>query len=161
MKRLAVILSAALVLMGSSVSASVLESPASGASLSGLGFISGWKCDASAITVRIDGGTPTPVLYGNDRLDTHVSRGGPCQRRDTGYILQINWGELADGSHTAVAYDAGVEFARSVFRTSRFRDVRPLSNGMFVAVPRAGNSARRKRAEQLFEAFGLSPVEYL
>ena len=40
-------------------------------------------------------------------------------------------------------------------------DVRLLSNGMFVAVPRSGNSARRKRVEQLLEALGLSPVDYL
>ena len=30
--------------------AAVLESPAKGAALSGIGFISGWKCDASNIT---------------------------------------------------------------------------------------------------------------
>ena len=39
-------------------------------------------------------------------------------------------------------------------------DVRPLSNGMFVAVPRS-NNWRHKRAEQLLEALGLSPVHYL
>ena len=36
--------------------AAVLESPAEGAALSGLGFISGWKCDGKDITVTIDGG---------------------------------------------------------------------------------------------------------
>lgn len=40
-------------------------------------------------------------------------------------------------------------------------DVRPLSSGMFVAIPRSGNSARRRRAEQLLEALGLSPADYL
>ncbi len=95
--------------------AAVLESPARGAYFSGLGFISGWKCDAEEITVRIDSGAPIPVLYGNDRLDTHVSRGGPCQNRDTGYILQVNWAELGDGRHTVVVYDTGREFARSTF----------------------------------------------
>ena len=40
-------------------------------------------------------------------------------------------------------------------------DVRPLSNGMFVAVPRSDTSARRKRAEQLLEALGLNPGDYL
>ena len=40
-------------------------------------------------------------------------------------------------------------------------DVRPLSNGMFVAVPRSNNSARRKRAEQLLKALDLSTVDYL
>ena len=123
MQRLAVILSVALVLIGSPVSASVLESPASGAYLSGLGFISGWKCDAGEITVRIDGGRPLPVLYGNDRLDTHVSMGGPCQHPDTGYILQMNWAELGDGMHTVVAYDDGQEFDRATFRVLTFGEV--------------------------------------
>ena len=95
--------------------AATLESPARGAQLSGLGFISGWKCEAGAITVQLDGGAPMPVLYGNERLDTHVSRGGPCRHSDTGYILQINWAELGDGAHTVVAYDEGQEFARSTF----------------------------------------------
>ena len=40
-------------------------------------------------------------------------------------------------------------------------DVQQLSNGMFVAIPRSGNSARHKRAEQLLEALGLNPAEYL
>ncbi len=95
--------------------AAVLESPSVGAYLSGIGFISGWKCDATAITVRLDGGAPIPVLYGNERLDTHVSRGGPCQQRNTGFIMQINWGELGDGDHTIVAADNGREFARATF----------------------------------------------
>ena len=37
--------------------ASVLESPADGSTVSGIGVISGWKCDAVGdITVRFDGG---------------------------------------------------------------------------------------------------------
>ena len=103
------------VLLCSSVSASVLESPANGGLVSGIGFIAGWKCTAGTITVRIDGGAPIPVLYGNDRLDTHVSSGGPCQQRHTGYILQINWAELGDGRHTVIAYDNDRQFAASTF----------------------------------------------
>lgn len=39
-------------------------------------------------------------------------------------------------------------------------DVRELSNGMFVAVPRT-NDWRHDRAEQLLEAIGLNPSDYL
>lgn len=39
-------------------------------------------------------------------------------------------------------------------------DVRPLSNGMWVAVPRSDNW-RRERAKQLLEALGLNPDNYL
>ena len=95
--------------------AAVLESPQPGDTLSGIGFISGWKCEAGQITVRIDDGSPVPVLYGNARLDTHVSSGGPCQQHNTGYILQVNWAEFGDGRHTVVAADNGHEFARHTF----------------------------------------------
>ena len=40
-------------------------------------------------------------------------------------------------------------------------DVRELSNGMWVAVPRSGNRAIQRRAEQLLEALGLNPADYL
>ena len=111
----------------------MLESPAPGATLSGIGFISGWKCDGQQITVRIDDGPPLPVLYGNERLDTHVSRGGPCPHHQTGYILQMNWAELGNGSHTAIAYDNHVEFARSGFTVRGFRD--PFVTGAAATVP--------------------------
>lgn len=39
-------------------------------------------------------------------------------------------------------------------------DVRPLSNGLWVAVPRS-DGWRRQRAEQLLAALGLSSIGYL
>jgi len=98
-----------LVISPVSLQASVLESPAAEAVLSGIGFVSGWKCTAERITVHIDGGDPIPVLYGNDRLDTHVSMGGPCQHRYTGYILQINWAALGDGEPRSFSYPVFIE----------------------------------------------------
>ena len=91
--------------------ASVLESPANGANLSGLGFISGWKCDAGTITVTLDGGGHIPVATGMPRDDTRIA----CGTTLNGFITQINWALVGDGEHTAVAYDDGVEFARSTF----------------------------------------------
>ena len=32
-----------------------------------------------------------------------------------GFVAIWNWGNLGDGEHTAIAYDDGVEFARSTF----------------------------------------------
>ena len=92
--------------------AGTLESPAHGATVSGLGFISGWKCGSRDITVQIDDRPPTVVAMGMPRGDTRSTCGGEVEN---GFITQMNWNWLSDGTHTAVAYDNGIEFARSTF----------------------------------------------
>ena len=106
-----ILLLVCLLLVGSPAWAANLESPAQGATLSGLGFISGWKCDAGEITVTINDGGHIPVATGQPRADTRVA----CGTLDNGFITQMNWNFLGTGKHTAVAYDDGVEFARSTF----------------------------------------------
>ena len=96
-----------------SLQATVLESPAAGAVLSGIGFISGWKCDASNITVVIDeNGEHLSVAMHQERGDLRLVCGGTIRH---GFIKQFNWALLGDGEHVVVAYDDGVEFARSTF----------------------------------------------
>ena len=89
-----------------------LESPADGGIVSGVGFISGWKCNAGEITVVIDEGEPISLITQLSRLDTAGSCDGAT---DNGFIIQTNWNWLSQGEHTAVAYDDGEEFARSTF----------------------------------------------
>ncbi len=91
--------------------ARTLESPAHGALVSGIGFISGWKCNAGDITVRLDGGGHIPLATEQPRADTRLA----CGTVNNGFITQVNWNHLGEGTHTAVAYDDGVEFARSTF----------------------------------------------
>ena len=92
--------------------AAVLESPAAGATVSGIGSISGWKCDAYDISVSLDRGIPVFVAMDLSRGDTR----GVCHGEDeNGFLLQINWALLGDGVHTIVAYDDQIEFARSTF----------------------------------------------
>ena len=94
--------------------AATLENPGNGQFHSGIGVISGWKCEANGpLTVRFDGGDPLPLAYGNERSD--VRNAGSCSRAHVGFVSIMNWGNLGDGEHTAVAYDDGVEFARSTF----------------------------------------------
>lgn len=100
------------------IHATVLESPKPGAMLSGLGFISGWKCDAEHLTVRFNNGPAIPLLYGNERGDTR----GVCGDANNGFLAQMNWSLLGNGTHTAVAYDNDVEFAHSIFTIRRFQD---------------------------------------
>ncbi|MCE2486031.1 MAG: hypothetical protein J4F42_11005 [Desulfurellaceae bacterium] len=106
-----------LVLTSTLAHAATLESPAPGANVSGLGYIGGWKCHHGEVTVRIDGGGPIRMATRMPRADTQSA----CQgATDNGFIAQFNWAFLADGSHTAVAYDNGVEFARSTFTVATF-----------------------------------------
>lgn len=94
--------------------AATLGVPAPHTTLSGIGVISGWKCQANGdLTVRFNDGPSIPLLYGAQRLD--VLRAGACSHDRVGFLTIMNWGELGDGTHTAVVYDNGVEFDRSTF----------------------------------------------
>lgn len=104
-----------LVVMQSVAYAAALGIPAPRSILSGIGVISGWKCQVNGeLTVRFNGGAPVPLLYGAQRPD--VLRAGACSHDRVGFLTIMNWGELGDGYHTAVAYDDGKEFARSRFQ---------------------------------------------
>ena len=93
--------------------AAALDVPSPGDNLSGLGIIHGWKCTAEGnITVAFNGGTPIPASYGSPRGDTRSVCGDDG---NNGFYTYWNWAILGDREHTAVAYDNGVEFARSTF----------------------------------------------
>ena len=113
----------------------VLEIPGDGTTVSGVGVISGWKCQADGeITVEFlnaagerivinEGRTsnPVPMLYGSERPDIRAN--GACLENDhdkVGFVAIWNWGELGDGTYTAVAYDNDVEFARNTFTVTTF-----------------------------------------
>ncbi len=106
-----------MVLLPSLAHAATLEIPGNGAKLSGVSVISGWKCEAGNLTIVFnDDGTHIPLLYGTERTDVRAN--GQCLDNDhdnVGFVAIWNWGNLGDGEHTAIAYDDGVEFARSAF----------------------------------------------
>ena len=96
----------------------VLEIPGNGVTLSGIGVISGWKCEAEGdITIRLNDGDPIPATYGLPRADTS----GVCGNDgNNGFFSYTNWGNLGDGEHTVVVYDNGEEFGRSTFEVVTF-----------------------------------------
>ena len=97
--------------------ARILESPANNSTVSGLGFISGWKCEAEGdITARIDSADHIPLAAQQSRADTRPA----CGTDDNGFITQINWNLLTDGPHSVGVYDNEVEFARSTFTVVNF-----------------------------------------
>ena len=104
--------------------AASLDIPSEGDKLSGIGLISGWKCEADGdITITFytedsDGNLmpasdPIPTTYGASRIDTSPS----CNNDDgnNGFYALWNWAILGDGEHTAVASDNSGEFARNTF----------------------------------------------
>ena len=119
-----------LVVLGPALAhAAVLENPSGGLFYSGIGVISGWKCEATGeLTVRFNGGEPVPLVYGSQRPD--VLDAGACASADVGFVAIWNWGELDDGTHTVVAYDDGVEFARGTFQTTRLVAEKALVTGV-------------------------------
>ena len=91
-----------MVLLPSLAHADTLEIPGDGTKLSGIGVISGWKCEAEALTIVFnEDGTHIPLLYGTERTD--VRDAGACNSADVGFVAIWNWGNLGDGTHTAVA----------------------------------------------------------
>lgn len=92
--------------------AATLGIPGPNTTQSGIGVISGWKCRANGrLTVRFDGGSTIPLVYGSERTDTR----SVCGDANNGFVAIWNWGNLDDGRHTAVVYDNGVEFDRATF----------------------------------------------
>lgn len=102
-----------LLLSLSPVQAATLGIPTPYTTLSGIGVISGWKCEAGDLTIRFNEGMAIPLLHGAYRPD--VLEAGACPHAEVGFLTIMNWGELGDGTHTAVVYDDGVEFDRATF----------------------------------------------
>ena len=88
-----------------------IEVPARGSTVSGIGILSGWKCEAGTLTVRFNGEESLEILYGSSRGDTL----DVCGDADNGYVLLVNYNLLGEGQHTAVVYDDEVEFDRVEF----------------------------------------------
>ena len=154
---------AAFLLTSSVAHAATLEIPTPHTTVSGIGMISGWKCEAGVLTVRFDGGAPLPLLHGAERAD--VLNAGACDHATVGFLSIMNWGNLDDGEHTAVVYDDGVEFGRSVFTVRRFRDAFVKGAALTLPVqdfPHQGENAvftwsQATQHLELADAFGASP----
>ena len=77
-------------------SQAALEAPNEGQTLTGIGLLRGWACDAETVSVRIDGHRRIPILVGSPRGDTEEI----CGTADTGFALLLNWNNLGAGDHT-------------------------------------------------------------
>ena len=92
-----------------------LENPIDDGEYSGVGYISGWKCEADgALTARINGGEAIPLAYLNDRPDTLPV----CGDTDNGFISIVNWARYGTGTHIIEVFDNGVSFGRLTFHVT-------------------------------------------
>ena len=114
-----------IILLPSLAQAATLGNPSNNLSYSGVGVVSGWKCEANgSLTARFFDedmmplGDPLPLVYGTERTD--VLEAGACDSANVGFVAIWNWGNLSDGTYTALAYDDDVEFARSTFTVTTF-----------------------------------------
>ena len=149
------------VCLASIAQAATLEVPTPNTTVSGIGVISGWKCDVDGpLTVRFNGDTPIPLVYGSERADTR----GVCGDTNNGFVTIWNWGNLGDGQYTAVVYDNGQEFARSTFRvvTTGEEFLRGASGACEIPdFPAPGETARFKwnQSTQHLELDSVSDVD--
>jgi len=91
-----------------------LENPGPGAKMSGIGIVSGWRCEGSRITAQFDDRAPIEVAYGTPRGDTRGQCADP-DRVNNAYVLQWNYALLGDGEHTLRLFDDGLECASTTF----------------------------------------------
>lgn len=109
------LLAALLTVRASVTHAAVLDTPSPGSIQSGIGIITGWKCEAGQITAWFDGNGPLKVVHGAERGDT-VS---PCGDTNNGFIAPFNWSILEPGPHTIEIRDNGVSFASASFNVAK------------------------------------------
>ena len=97
-----------------------LENPGPNSYQSGLGLISGWVCEAEAVTITIGDGAPQQAAYGTERGDTAYTEAGAeiCGDTDNGFGLLFNWNLLGNGEHEVIAQVDGTELGRATVRVT-------------------------------------------
>ena len=90
-----------------------LENPGAASFQSGIGLLSGWVCEAGAVTIEIekeDGtGVELAAAYGTERADTAAV----CGDIGNGFGLLFNWNLLGDGEHEVIVLVDGIELGRA------------------------------------------------
>lgn len=91
------------------------ENPASGATESGVGIVSGFHCTASKVYIKIDGREIGFAFVGTERQDTVAL----CGKATTGFSYLINYNSLEPGAHQIELIDQNGTFASNSFSTTR------------------------------------------
>ena len=91
-----------------------LENPGPNSFQSGVGVLSGWVCEADAVTIAIGHLGRQGAGYGTERLDTEDA----CGDTGNGFGLLFNWNRLGEGEHEVVAYVDDEELGRATVRVT-------------------------------------------
>jgi hypothetical protein len=89
----------------------LLENPQPLSFQSGIGFVTGWVCNASRVDIEFDNGDTLQAAYGTSREDTRAA----CGDANNGFGLLFNWNILGDGERRVRALADGVPFAEVTF----------------------------------------------
>lgn len=92
-----------------------IENPAEGSTQSGIGLISGWRCDADVLEIEFEDGSRSVAAYGTARADTESA----CGDSDNGFGLLYNFNLLGSGQHTIKALADGEQFREITFNVVR------------------------------------------
>lgn len=135
----------------------VIEIPADGSTISGVGIFSGWVCRGDLIEILIDGVERSRVGSGTARDDTEPV----CGRSSTGYSLLINFNRLGAGAHEAQLIVDGAVLDETTFEVVSLGEA-PFLRGLdgvcdVPGFPTAGSTTtvRWSQATQGFEIVGV------
>lgn len=98
-----------------------LESPIANATVSGIGLIRGWACQAigfpGVFTYTIDSGETSTLPYGSVRTDTTntCKRGDVALSPNTGFGGVVNWNAFSQGAHVLNLFLNGVKVSERSF----------------------------------------------
>ncbi len=123
---------------------------------SGIGFISGWVCEAEQIELEIDGEAVLSVPYGTDREESLE----PCGDRNNGFVLGMNWNLLGDGKHTVRVLADGLEFGAATLSVTTFGVeflTRRQGDYLLSDFPQTGQQVRLVWQEAL-QNFVITPI---
>ena len=120
----------------------LLEVPANGSFQSGIGYVSGWVCEAERVSIVIDGGLHLPPVA------REISRGDTeaiCGDQDNGFILHWNYNLMGDGTYTAALVVDGKTLQENRFTVTTLGEefVRGAAGECSIPdFPSAGETAR-------------------
>ena len=135
-----------------------LEVPANGSFQSGIGYVSGWVCEAERIAIVIDGGLHLPPVARNiSRGDTEAQ----CGDTENGFITQWNWNLMGEGTYTAALVVDGKTVQSNTFTVTTLGEefVRGVERDVEVQDFPAPGETARLRWQEAVQGFVLVPTD--
>mgnify|MGYP006981150417 FL=1 len=111
---------------------SLHKAPTNNATVSGIGEISGWVCDANKVEAQMDDNNLFPIIYGTPMEDSETV----CGDLNNGYTFPINWNNLGLGNHRLKIFVDDMQTTEVAFNVSAIESVSYDSTTRIVTIPR-------------------------